>query len=757
MTHLCHVDVLARPVPHGSQELLRVLSPRRPRSFVFVIFSGCTTLLQCSLGDDLLSMKEFVLSGNHGSTRQIDFAAELNDEQRAVVEAGDGPMLVLAGAGSGKTRVITYRVAWLLAHGVPAERILLLTFTNKAAREMSARIELLLGSYPHGLWAGTFHSIANRLLRTYGRHAGFAPNFSILDEEDANDLMKLCVKECKIDTKGVKFPSPGVLRGMVSYACNANKKFADVVDERHPHFAAFAEQVLMVANRYAQKKLEAQAMDFDDLLVVLLKLLRNTPDIRAKLADQFAYVFVDEFQDTNIVQADLVHELASSHGNILAVGDDAQSIYSFRAAEIRNMLDFTKRYPSAQMYRLVVNYRSTPQILAVANAVIARNENQFAKELIAAVPGGDKPLLIPANSASQEAQYVAEQIATLITEGVAMREIAVLFRAAFHSQQVEFELMRRGIPYEYRGGMKFFERAHIKDALAHLRVLQNHRDIVSWMRVLALQPGVGATTAGSAAAKLTHAEDIADALRTTPMTGAKTAYAWRATQTTLVAKHGTKSPADALRAFAGSSYQDYLEAEYPNYRERLDDLEQLGVFAEQYTDAHEFLDAVSLTADFSKTLGGESRNSKVESGDEDKIILSTIHQAKGLEWEAVFIIHLADGMFPNARAIDEGAIEEERRLFYVATTRARRKLYLSYPITSGYEHVELRQKSQFLEETPSELLEEVRLRYSFQAQSTPAPTRKSWYDSGDAEPTIVLDDDGERVTKPMPKSFLGDF
>lgn len=704
-------------------------------------------------------MKDFVLSGNHGSMRQVDFAAELNDEQRRVVEAGDGPMLVLAGAGSGKTRVITYRVAWLLAQGVPAERILLLTFTNKAAREMVSRVELLLGTYPHGLWAGTFHSVANRLLRQYGSREGYAPNFSILDEEDAGDLIKLCIKQCKIDTKGLRFPSPSVLKGMISYACNASRRLQDVIAERHPHFAAFADQLVAVAECYTHRKREANAMDFDDLLTVLLSLLRNAPDIRAALSEQFAYVFVDEFQDTNVIQADLVHELTSTHGNILAVGDDAQSIYSFRAAEIRNMLDFRKRYPAAQMYRLVTNYRSTPQILAVANAVIARNENQFAKELVAAVRDGEKPLLVPANSAAQEAQYVAEQLAAMITAGTALREIAVLFRAAFHSQQVEFELMKRGIPYEYRGGMKFFERAHIKDALAHLRVLQNHRDLVAWIRVLALQPGIGATTATNAAQRLAQEADVTAVLQAMPITGAKTAIGWQAARDILAAMHRVTSPADALRAFAVSSYQDYLEAEYPNYRERLDDLEQLAVFAEQYTDAHAFLDAVSLTADFGARLTGPEVRGQAAIVDEDKVVLSTIHQAKGLEWDTVFLIHLAEGMFPNARAMDEGAVEEERRLFYVATTRARKRLILSYPITSGYEHVELRQQSQFIDEIPKELLEQVRLRYAgYTATGSSPPTRKSWYDSGaDAEPTIVLDENGERITKPVPTNFLRDL
>ncbi len=697
-------------------------------------------------------MKEFVLAGNAGGVREIDFAAELNEEQLRVVEVGDGPTLVLAGAGSGKTRTITYRVAWLLAQGVPPERILLLTFTNKAAREMVSRIETLLGRFPHGLWAGTFHSIANRLLRQHGFREGYAPNFSILDDEDSGDLMKLCIKQSKVDLKGQRFPSANVLKGMVSYARNANRSLKDVLDARHPHFSPFADVVLRIAEAYERQKRDANVMDFDDLLMVLLSLLRNHPDVRATLSEQFAYVFVDEFQDTNIVQADIVHELSSVHGNILAVGDDAQSIYSFRAAEIKNMLSFSERYQNAKMFRLVTNYRSTPQILGVANAVIAHNENQFAKELIAAVPDGEKPLLVPANSASQEAQYVVEQIAQLLDADVQLREIAVLFRAAFHSQQVEFELMKRGIPYEYRGGMKFFERAHVKDALAHLRILQNVKDLVAWMRVLSLQEGIGPATAASAAQNLTQHDDIDTALRASPVRGAKTGRGWELCRGILVAMHSAKNPADALRAFAGSDYEDYLEAEYPNARERLDDLEQLAVFAEQFADAAAFLDAVSLSA--------ESPDSKHQTPDEEKIILSTIHQAKGLEWDTVFIIHLAEGMFPNSRAMDdENGLEEERRLFYVAATRARRRLVLSYPITSGYEHVELRQPSQFIAEIPKNLLEEVRLRYAgFSPPSSYVPpTRKSWYAADETETTIVLDDAGECVTKPMPSAFLRDI
>lgn len=703
--------------------------------------------------------KEFVLSGGRFGTRHIDYAAELNDEQRAVVEAGDGPTLVLAGAGSGKTRTITYRVAWLLDHGVPPERILLLTFTNKAAREMVQRIEALLGAYPQGLWSGTFHSVANRILRMYGSAEGYAPNFSILDEEDAADLMKLCVKECKIDTKGGRFPSPSVLKSIVSYARNANVSVEDVLERKHPRFLALRASILQIAERYATHKRAQQAMDFDDLLTVLLRLLRSHPDVRNRLAEQFAYIFVDEFQDTNIVQADIVHELASAHGNILAVGDDAQSIYSFRAAEIRNMLDFPRRYAGATTYRLVTNYRSTPQILAVANEVIAHNEHQFKKDLVAAVKDGDKPCVVPANSASQEAQYIVEQLLQLADDGLALHDMAVLFRAAFHSQQVEFELMKRGIPYEYRGGMKFFERAHIKDALAHLRVVNNVCDVMAWMRCLMLQPGIGPATANTVAVALAALPDIDAALLSTPVRGAKAAQGWHALRSTLGAMREADTVAAMLRAFAESdAYSAYLEAEYPNYRDRLDDLEQLATFAEQYTATASFLDAVSLTGDFAGRLDDTTQGARER--EEPKLVLSTIHQAKGLEWDAVFVMNLADGGFPSAKALEEDGMEEERRLFYVATTRARKKLFLTYPITAGYEHIELRQPSPFLAEIPKGLVEHVQLKYGGYVAPPPAASgrRASSWDTSFDEPTIVLDHDGERVTKPAPKiSFLRDI
>ncbi len=714
-------------------------------------------------------MKEFFLSGASSQPLHIDYRAELNDEQFQVVTEGDGPCLVLAGAGSGKTRAVTYRVAWLLEHGVPADRILLLTFTNKAAKEMVVRAETLLKSYPQGLWAGTFHSVANRLLRMYGDRTPFGRNFSILDEDDATDLMKLCIKERKVKITGERFPSANVMKNIMSYSVNARLPITEIIEDRHPALMAYIADILEIAKKYAAEKERQQTMDFDDLLVKLLELLKNDNDLREQLATKFAYILVDEFQDTNIIQAELVDLLSSVHRNLLVVGDDAQSIYSFRAAEIKNILDFPEHYEGAKTFRLLTNYRSTPEILAVANAVIKNNKEQFKKDLEAVVKSGDLPLLVPAADERQEAQYVTEQILELIEGGTKLKQIAVLFRAAFHSQALEFELMKRNIPYEYRGGMKFFERAHIKDAIAHLRLTRNVKDGMAWIRALQLQPGFGLATASKAASFFGELSDIGAALSSTPPFSPKVMMGWKKTADILATMMAGYSPAEMLRNFAGSDgYNEYLSAEYPNVRERREDLEQFSVFAEQYQEIGPFLDAIALTGDFGvrvddpASVGADATVGPYDSTD-DKLILSTIHQAKGLEWDSVFIIHLAEGSFPHQRSYgEEGGMAEERRLFYVAATRARRRLYFTYPVTSGYEHIEIRQPSQFVKEIPRDAVEEVRLRTSTPSWAQNSygrgdynkPYNRQVTQDFDDEPTIVLDNHGERISKPMPGSFL---
>ncbi|NBX51802.1 ATP-dependent helicase, partial [bacterium] len=360
----------------------------------------------------------------------------------------------------------------------------------------------------------------------------------------------------------------------------------------------------------------------------------------------------------------------------------------------------------------MTNYRSTPQILAVANAVIANNQDQYEKELVAVAREGERPFVVPAADDRQEAQYVAEQILSLLNEGVRLRDIAVLFRAAFHSQALEFELMRRAIPYEYRGGMKFFERAHVKDALAHLRILRNVKDGVAWMRALQIQPGMGLATAAKVASHVSVQDSVIDALASPPKLGDKAQQGWARTASLLSAMAAEQFPAHILRAFAGSDmYREYLDAEYQNSRERREDLEQFALFAEQYQDLGAFLDAVTLTGDFGGLMDPELEK-RDEGYSEEKMILSTIHQAKGLEWENVFVINVAEGAFPSDKSFaNPKEIEEERRLFYVATTRAKKRLFLTYGITSGYENITIRQPSTFLDEIPKSLIEEIRLRH----------------------------------------------
>lgn len=687
-------------------------------------------------------MKKFTLCAGAQKDLKIDYQKELNAEQLEVVLGGDGPCLVLAGAGSGKTRTITYRVAYLLEQGVPASEILLLTFTNKAANEMMSRVAGLLKSPATGLVGGTFHSMANRFLRQYASVIGYTPSFTILDQDDAQDLLKMCIKDLKVDTQAKRFPSPAVLHHLISYRRNASLDLKEAVQRKHPNFFALAHEMEQAEDFYTQRKRLSNAMDFDDLLLKLLELLETQPTIREALAKRFRYVLVDEYQDTNVIQARIIALLAAHHRNLLVVGDDAQSIYSFRAAEIKNILGFSNHYPDAKIFRLEANYRSTPEILSVANEVIRQNVDQYQKALRAMKHSADKPSLVPTSDARQEAQYIAEQIFSLREGGMPLSEIAVLFRAAYHSQALEMELTRRDVPYEYRGGMKFFERAHIKDVIAYLRLLANPKDVMAWIRILSHQPGIGLVTAGKIAEFMQQLDELhhVTTLDLSPVVGGRSESGWRGTAAILSRLlHAQPQPADFIRAVIGSSYREYLEAEYPNFMERLEDLEQFAIFAEQYSGLELFLQEVTLKDDFGAVREQESQE------DEDRLVLSTIHQSKGLEWKAVFLMNLADGAFPNPRALDEdGGLEEERRLFYVAITRSQKHLFLTYPMTGvfsaaggsayGGDTLEFRQPSMFLDEIPKELIEEVRLKRAVQS----APR---W---GDDEPTIVLDSSGER-------------
>jgi DNA helicase II / ATP-dependent DNA helicase PcrA len=631
------------------------------------------------------------------------YEKELNKEQLSVVLKGDGACLVLAGAGSGKTRTITYRVAYLLSEGVAPENILLVTFTNKASREMIERVEAIVNGGGKLPWAGTFHHVAYRILKKYAGLLGYNNNFTILDSADSLDILKFCIKGEGINRTERRFPSPKVLQSIISYARNAETTIADVLDLKHPNWLEISDTITRIAGDYRKRKLEANAMDFDDLLVNLYLLLLKEPAVKKKFANQFQYVLVDEYQDTNKIQASIINQFAAVHKNVLVVGDDAQSIYSFRAADIQNILGFDEHYPGSKTFRLETNYRSTPNILNVANDVIANNTRQHQKTLRSFRDEFMRPEVHTFADDREEAEFIAGNILELRDEGIPMRQIAVLFRAAFHSQALEMELMKRDIPYEYRGGVRFFERSHIKDVLAYLRIVANKDDVVAWARVLNMQVGIGLITAQKIIGEIRSSDN--DSLQTENLShigaklSARAQVGWA--DFLLVWDDVQKSDqtvSGLIRAVAESKYAEYLENEQPDYRERLQDIEQLAVFSERLQDLSTFLAEASMQESFQAAQARGAHETQ------EKIVLSTIHQAKGLEWEAVFLIGLSAGKFPHERSLREkNGLEEERRLFYVAVTRAKKYLYMSYSLLANFSS-SLSGPSMFIEEIDRELV-----------------------------------------------------
>ena len=651
---------------------------------------------------------------------QIDYANKLNPQQRAAVTAPPGPALVIAGAGAGKTRTLIYRVAFLLEQGIPGDRILLLTFTNKAAKEMMRRVTDLLGGDLSSLWGGTFHSIGNRILRRHADLLGYARNFTILDREDAKDLIVACLDEAGIDMKTSGFPKADVLAEIFSLAINTGKALRQIIEEQYDDLAPLAPQIEGMARRYAERKRADGVMDFDDLLVLWLKLLRDHAEVREQYQRRFQFILVDEYQDTNKLQSDLIDLLAERHHNVMVVGDDSQSIYSWRGADFHNIFQFPQRYPETTIYKIETNYRSTPEILSLANAAIAANARQYAKQLTATRQSGVKPVLVPCGDAGEQAAFVARRVLALRDEGMNLNDLAVLYRSHFHALELQLELTRRNIPFSITSGIRFFEQSHIKDVAAYLKLVCNPRDELAFKRLARLLPGIG----GKGADKLWQVfDDVSQATLSTPHGIAprlqkcaqtvpkKAAAAWAqfaATISQLEDESVRGSPAKMIRLVLDAGYEDYLQEHYTNYRSRREELDQLAGFARQFSSAEEFLTQLALLTNL------EAEDDKPVASDTEQIRLSTIHQAKGLEFAVVFIIMLCEGLFPSARSLRtvEDA-EEERRLFYVAITRAKNELYLSYPLvrfTQGDSGNSLQHPSRFLDEIPVDLREELNLR-----------------------------------------------
>ena len=651
------------------------------------------------------------------ATISIDYAAELNPQQYAAVTAPPGPLLVIAGAGSGKTRTLTYRVAYLLENGVEPRNILLLTFTNKAARQMLDRVVNLLPVDATGLWGGTFHSIGNRMLRRHGSAIGFSSGFTIMDREDQKDLLNAVVAGAGIDPKEMRFPKGDVLADIFSFVVNTERPLDELLAEKFPYFLPLLEQIRDVQARYERRKKATNSLDFDDLLEKTLRMLKENEEIAAHYRRQFQFILVDEYQDTNKIQADFIDLLAAEHQNVMVVGDDAQSIYSWRGANFQNILEFPRRYPKAQVFKIELNYRSVPEILEVANAAIAQNVRQFRKNLSAVrLTNEFKPAVVALNDGSEQAQFVAQRILELRDEGVDLNEIAVLYRAHYHAVELQLELSRRGIPYQITSGIRFFEQAHIKDVAAFIRFVANPRDEVAFKRMVRLLPGIGGKSADALWSKWeqTLNENAVITSWNDRMAGmpvsSRARKSWQQLLDTLdeIAPGGESiAPTEMITSVVEAIYDDYARANFANYELRKEDLSQLAAFARQFKDANEFLSQLALISNV------DAEASVTQTNEHESVNLSSVHQAKGLEFHTVFVIWLTDGMFPSSRSLEtRDAIEEERRLFYVAVTRAKDELYLTYPhmrLNAGYGDM-FQRPSRFLKEIPSQLVEDWNVR-----------------------------------------------
>ena len=606
----------------------------------------------------------------------IDFESELNLAQREAVESLEGPHLVVAGAGSGKTRTLVYRVANLVMQGVHPESILLLTFTRRAAQEMLRRATGLLDERCRRVSGGTFHSFANVTLRRWAEPLGYGSGFTIIDRADCVDLVGILRTEGGYERKGRRFPRADTLLGLYSKEINTNRPLQRLLEDEYPQFLDDVDDIAELRSRYAERKLKQNVMDYDDLLVNLRRLLAEHKPARRKLGATFRYVMVDEYQDTNRLQAHIGALLAASHGNIMVVGDDAQSIYGFRGADFRNIIDFPKIFPDTQTILLEQNYRSTQPILDLGNAILEKAREKYSKRLFTRLPGDHKPVLLRTADDDSQAEYICDKVLALREEGVPLQEIAVLCRAAWHTNTLELELNHRNIPFRKFGGIRFVEAAHVKDVTALLKLGSNPLDAGAWFRILQFFEGIGPKTArrlsdaivtsggdletltAPEVARRRYARDLGDLKRLLEDIGGQ----GRSLQERLDRVH--------------EQYRVWMPKKYDDAQRRASDLEALEVIAGRYDELEQFLSDLAIDPpDFRRpeaALGDDS--------EDEWITLSTVHSAKGLEWHTVFVVQLNMGRFPAYPSLqDADQYEEERRLFYVAVTRAKSNLFLIKP------------------------------------------------------------------------------
>jgi len=636
---------------------------------------------------------------------RIDYRAELNPAQYEAAITTEGPVLVVAGAGTGKTRTLVYRVARLVESGVDPAQILLLTFTRKAAGEMLRRASQLLDGRCERVAGGTFHSFANTVLRRHGKALGLASNFTILDRGDAEDVINLLRANLGLDKKDKRFPRKQAIAEIYSMAINKSVPLPQLIEDEYSHLVDHLGQLVALHDLYVAYKAERQLLDYDDLLVKLRDLLLTHADVRQRLSRTYRYVMVDEYQDTNALQAEIVRLLAGEPANVMAVGDDAQSIYSFRGANFRNIMDFPTLFPGTRLIALEENYRSTQPVLDLTNAIIAAARERYTKTLFTSKSSGVVPILVAAESEQYQSRFVCQRVLELREEGVPLTEIAVLFRSSFHAFDLELELTRHDIPFVKRGGFKFIETAHVKDVLAHLRVVHNPHDAVSWHRVLLLLEGIGPRLSDEIIRWVLAAGEPASRLESFPR---------RTVATELQTLAGLLRRLQAPDVPPAEQIDEVLRYYEPilkrvhrdDYPKRRKDLDQFATITARYRDLATLLTDMALeppTDSVGDVLAADP--------EEGLLTLSTIHSAKGLEWHTVFIIWAADGRFPSIYSLHDAEVEEERRLMYVAATRAKEELYITYPINIFDRSLGLvmGKPSRFIEAIPRELLRPVAL------------------------------------------------
>jgi DNA helicase-2/ATP-dependent DNA helicase PcrA len=622
-------------------------------------------------------MKKYVLKKQQGFARKdykIDYQGKLNPRQFKAVTNVKGPQLVIAGAGTGKTQTLVYRVAFLVENSIDPKSILLLTFTRKAAGEMMRRAALMLDDRCEKVSGGTFHSFANLILRKYFKLLGYSENFTIIDRSDSEDIINFIRTEMGFNKKERRFPKKKTIMEIISKSINTGRPFEKILMKEYPHFMEEEDNLKTIAKQYAEYKNTKSIMDYDDLLVNFKKLLEKHDNVRKKISLTYKYIMVDEYQDTNKLQADIACLLASEHDNIMVVGDDSQSIYAFRGANFKNIMDFPNLFPGCRRITLEQNYRSCQPVLNLTNSIIENAQEKYEKYLFTQIKGGPRPIYLRTRDDEEQSSFICQRILELREEGVELSDIAVLFRAAWHSNELEVELAQKNIPYVKYGGIKFIETAHVKDMVSLVRLIYNHNDAIAWYRILLLIEGVGPVTANRIIRQIVNNNKGPRGLVSDEFKGRDFSHDlkrfFNAVDRILAS---APSPTEEISELA-KFYLPLLKKKYDDYHQRARDLESLERIAERYRSVERFLTDLSLEPPDKSQMDTEQENR-----DDEKLILSTIHSAKGLEWHSVFVIHLVDGYLPSMMSLSREEIEEERRLFYVAATRAKQNLYLLSP------------------------------------------------------------------------------